>query len=151
MRVLGLLALVACLGTTHGERADGSAATTTETMRAARLHAAITPTDLSGVTVDDIDVPMAGVGEVLIAVHASSVNPVDYKLAEQGAYLVPRPLGGDVSGVVVACGSSACEDGDGRLAVGAEVWADVGYSGLYPGASGNGAWAEVSRTRDSFF
>ena len=29
-----------------------------------------------------------------------------------------------------------------RLQLNDEVWADVGYSGLLPGAHGNGAWAE---------
>ena len=75
--------------------------------------------------------------QVLIQVHTSSVNPVDWKLAEQGLYHTPSQLGADVSGVVVGVGA-----GCSRLQVNDEVWSDVGYSGLAPGAHGNGAWAE---------
>mmetsp|Transcript_104848 Transcript_104848/g.302529 ORF Transcript_104848/g.302529 Transcript_104848/m.302529 type:complete len:311 (+) Transcript_104848:358-1290(+) len=75
--------------------------------------------------------------QVLIEVHTSSVNPVDWKLAEQGLYITPSQLGADVSGVVVGVGT-----GCSRLQVNDEVWSDVGYSGLLPGAHGNGAWAE---------
>ncbi len=125
MMMRSSLGALACLGAASGA-----------TMRASRIHAPITYDDTSSVFVDEVDAPTAGEGEVVIRVLGSSVNPVDWKLAEQGVYAAPRPLGADVSGVVAACAACA------RLRVGDAVWADVGYSGLYPGASGAGAWAE---------
>ncbi len=59
-------------------------------------------------TVDDIPVPQPGPAQVLLKVHASSVNPIDWKLA--GGIMRPfgpkRPCtaGQDVSGEVVALG-----------------------------------------------
>lgn len=107
------------------------------TMDAALIHKAITMDDVSGVYADEIPVPTPGDGEVLIQVHTSSVNPVDWKLAEQGLYLSPSQLGADVSGVVVSVGAECT-----RLQVDDEVWSDVGYTGLFPGGHGKGAWAE---------
>jgi NADPH:quinone reductase-like Zn-dependent oxidoreductase len=76
------------------------------TMRAVRIH------DFGGpevLQVDDIDRPEPNVGEVLIEVHAASINPVDYKI-RSGAFpafersQLPVILGRDVSGMVVRCG-----------------------------------------------
>jgi NADPH:quinone reductase-like Zn-dependent oxidoreductase len=56
-----------------------------------------------------IDRPQPQAGEVLLKVHAASVNPVDWKI-RAGKYpdvrsdQLPYTLGRDVSGVVVACG-----------------------------------------------
>lgn len=58
---------------------------------------------------EDIDQPQAGPGEVLIKVHAASVNPVDYKI-RSGKYSIvkedqlPKVLGRDISGTIVSCG-----------------------------------------------
>ncbi len=58
---------------------------------------------------EDVDDPVAGEGQVLIRVSASSVNPVDYKL-RSGAlqqYMpleLPAILGRDLSGIVRAIG-----------------------------------------------
>lgn len=59
--------------------------------------------------VKQIDRPEPGDSEVLIKVHAASVNPVDYKIAS-GQYAavkqdqLPMVLGRDISGTVVSCG-----------------------------------------------
>ncbi len=54
--------------------------------------------------------PMPGPNEVVIEVHAASVNPVDIKIRDgamnqYGALKLPRILGRDYSGVVAAVGS----------------------------------------------
>lgn len=55
--------------------------------------------------------PVAGKGQVLVEVHASSINPIDWKV--RGGYMkemvpltMPATLGGDVAGVVVGIGES---------------------------------------------
>ncbi len=59
--------------------------------------------------VENVPIPPAGPGEVLVRVRATSVNPFDYKLAS-GAYkeAMPMPMpyspGGDFAGVVEAVG-----------------------------------------------
>ncbi|QIA28225.1 zinc-dependent alcohol dehydrogenase family protein [Thermaerobacter sp. PB12/4term] len=55
----------------------------------------------------EVPVPEPGPGEVLVEVHASSVNPVDYKIRRNGTWAGVEPpaiIGYDVSGVVVAVG-----------------------------------------------
>ena len=67
----------------------------------------------------DIPRPQPAKHEVLIQVHAASVNPVDYKI-RSGKYSAvtpkqfPKVLGRDVSGVVVECGAavSGFKEGD---------------------------------------
>ena len=56
---------------------------------------------------DDVDRPEPGPGQVLVRVHATSVNPVDTKIRQQGGSYGLQPpviLGYDVSGVVEAVG-----------------------------------------------
>jgi NADPH:quinone reductase len=71
-------------------------------------------------TVEEVDRPEPGPGEVLVRVHASGVNPTDYK-ARAGA--VPRPIDGfqvphqDGAGVIEAVGAGVDA---GR--VGERVW-----------------------------
>ena len=50
--------------------------------------------------------PTPGIGEVLVRVHAASVNPVDKMNRERGLLTGPPPfvLGYDVSGTVEAVG-----------------------------------------------
>ena len=81
----------------------------------------------------DIPKPSAGANEVLIEVHAASLNPVDFKI-QQGALKAIRKLsfpfvmGFDVSGVVVAAGA-----GVRQFKVGDEVFSRVGatYMGTF--------------------
>ena len=93
-------------------------------MRAARITAYGGPEVFS--VADDAPEPVAGKGEVLVDVHASSVNPIDCKI-RQGSlraalrYPLPRTLGMDLSGVVAAVG-----EGVERWQVGDEVIASPG-------------------------
>jgi NADPH:quinone reductase-like Zn-dependent oxidoreductase len=61
---------------------------------------------------DDIESSLPDAGQVLVAVHAASVNPVDFKI-RAGKYpavkddRLPYTLGRDFSGVVEKCGAQA--------------------------------------------
>ena len=58
-------------------------------------------------TVEEIEQPTAGPGEVLVRVRAAGVNKVDYVIAAgylQGMLSVPRTQGTDFAGDVVAVG-----------------------------------------------
>jgi NADPH:quinone reductase-like Zn-dependent oxidoreductase len=61
---------------------------------------------------DDIEPSLPDAGQVLVAVRAASVNPVDFKI-RSGKYpavkedRLPYTLGRDVSGVVEKCGAQA--------------------------------------------
>lgn len=68
--------------------------------------------DASVLHLGEIPVPERITGEVLIEVHATSVNPIDYRLRRGDAKSIlpggfPRVPGYDVAGVIVDC-----EDGD---------------------------------------
>jgi NADPH:quinone reductase-like Zn-dependent oxidoreductase len=75
-------------------------------MKAIRIHEYGGPDQLR---FEDAPVPEAGSGQVLVRVHTTSVNPIDYKLAS-GAFRQFMPLdlpwipGGDFSGIVEAIG-----------------------------------------------
>jgi NADPH:quinone reductase-like Zn-dependent oxidoreductase len=60
---------------------------------------------------EEVDQPQPGDGEVLIRVHAASLNPVDWKQRRSETTL-PAVLGRDVSGTVETSRSSALSDGD---------------------------------------
>jgi alcohol dehydrogenase len=56
--------------------------------------------------------PVAGSGEVLVEIHAASLNPIDFKivrgdLKRVSKYKLPRPFGFDASGVVKSVGAGA--------------------------------------------
>jgi NADPH:quinone reductase-like Zn-dependent oxidoreductase len=76
-------------------------------MKAIRIHEFGGPEVLRA---EDLPAPQPGPGELLIRVHAASVNPVDYKI-RNGGYLpadqLPLTLGRDVAGVVEAAGPGA--------------------------------------------
>ena len=77
--------------------------------------------DFSNVFVRNVSIPTPKVGQVLIKVAASSVNPVDWKILAGGLPLkFPHTLGFDVSGRIVKC--NGCK----RLKVNDYVWADLG-------------------------
>jgi NADPH:quinone reductase-like Zn-dependent oxidoreductase len=76
----------------------------------------------------DMADPVAGDGQVMVHIHAASVNPVDWKLREgqrRDAIEIPLPhtLGLDFSGVVVGVGAGV--DG---FAAGDEVFGVVGQN-----------------------
>jgi alcohol dehydrogenase len=63
--------------------------------------------------------PIAGVGEVVIDIHAASLNPIDFKLVHgalkrSSKYKLPRGIGFDASGVVTSVepGASKFKPGD---------------------------------------
>ena len=62
----------------------------------------------------EIPGPVAGPGEVLIEVHAASLNPIDFKLVHGALkrisnYKLPRPFGFDASGIVMSAGAGATQ------------------------------------------
>jgi NADPH:quinone reductase-like Zn-dependent oxidoreductase len=81
---------------------------------------------------EDVDDPVAGEGEVLVRVAASSVNPIDYKL-RSGAMKdywpleLPAILGRDISGIVraVGAGVSGFAPGDKVMALGDKAYAEL--------------------------
>jgi|SRR6185437_3796912 len=81
---------------------------------------------------DTIEPSAPDAGQVLVTVHAASVNPVDFKIGS-GKYpsvrddRLPHTPGRDVSGVVEKCGAQAT-----RFKVGDEVFGMIGiYGGGY--------------------
>jgi len=99
-------------------------------MKAVRFHAYGGPDVL---IYEDAPKPEPGAGEVLVKVHATSVNPIDWKvraghLKNFREYPLPFILGWDVSGVVESAGLgvSGFKPGD-------EVYGrpDLGRSGAY--------------------
>ena len=89
-------------------------------MRAARIHEYGDPDVFR---VEEVPDPTPGPRDVLIEVHAASVNPVDYKIRSGGQralihYRLPWILGLDASGVVLEVGSEVT-----RFRPGDEVYA----------------------------
>jgi len=95
-------------------------------MKAIRIHQYGGPEVLAQV---EMQRPKPGPDEVLIKVHAASVNPVDWKI--RAGYMkdflplaLPATLGADVSGTVEEVGSGAP-----RFKRGDEVYASLGLEG----------------------
>ncbi len=90
-------------------------------------------------TAGEVPKPVPGPNEVLVRVHATSVNPVDYKIRRSGAWAGVTPpaiIGYDVSGVVEAVGPGVT-----RFAVGDEVY----YTPeIFPGKPGSYAEYHVA-------
>lgn len=86
-------------------------------MRAIRYHESGGPEVLR---VEEVDRPTPGPGDVLLAVRAASVNPVDAKFREWGVPDGPKTTGSDVAGVVEAVGDGVegFEPGDRAFATG---------------------------------
>lgn len=87
---------------------------------------------------ETIPVPSPAAGEVLVAVRASSVNPIDWKLREGYAQRwwpleLPAVMGLDLSGVVVGVGE------------GASGWRCGDEVVAYLGPKGRGAYADYAR------
>lgn len=74
--------------------------------------------------------PVPGDGEILVEVHAASVNAADHQVRRFGQGTVPLPhvLGRDFSGVVAGCGVEVSD-----LAIGDAVFGvlDMGMEGTY--------------------
>lgn len=71
-------------------------------MRAVRYHEAGGPEVL---TLEDVERPDPGPGEVLVEVEAASVNPVDAKFRAWGVPSMPKTTGSDLAGTVTAAGA----------------------------------------------
>jgi NADPH2:quinone reductase len=72
----------------------------------------------------DVPTPVAGRGQVLVKIHAASVNPVDTKIRKNGRAIaadLPSILGCDMAGTVVSLG-----DGVSGFTVGQAVYGCVG-------------------------
>ena len=90
------------------------------------------------IEITDVDVPKPSAGQVLVEVHASSLNPFDSKLRE-GMMPVPFPftLGGDIAGIVTELGKDVSQ-----FSVGDKVY------GSANALSGNsGAFAEFTTAK----
>lgn len=70
-------------------------------MRAVRYHEGGDPSVLQ---VDTIDRPTPKPSEVLVDVHAASINPTDAKRRRRGTGPVPKTTGSDFAGTIEACG-----------------------------------------------
>ncbi|TPG62424.1 NADP-dependent oxidoreductase [Hymenobacter nivis] len=111
-------------------------------MKAVRIHAFGGPDVLQ---LEDIARPVPAANEILVRVHASGVNPVDWVIREGGpepmrAYLtLPMTLGWDAAGTVEALGSAA---------TGFQV-GDAVYG--VPNFPGNGSYAEYCAAKASQF
>jgi NADPH:quinone reductase-like Zn-dependent oxidoreductase len=103
-------------------------------MKAVRIHEFGGPEVMH---LEDLPTPDPGPGEILVEVHASSVNPVDYKI-RNGGYLgadkLPLTLGRDIAGEVCHCGP-----GVSRFKCG-----DAVYAMLPPGRGGFAECVNVS-------
>lgn len=102
---------------------------TPTTMQAQVIHAFGEPEQFR---LETVPVPAPGPGEVLVRQHATSVNPVDYKLRRYGpavAPALPAVLGCDVAGEVVAVGAGVTD-----FAVGDAVYGCAGGVRGMPGA-----------------
>ena len=96
----------------------------TTTIRAVRIHRYGGPEVLQ---LDDIPAPTPSPGEVVVAVHATSVNPVDWLVRDGGAksfvkVKFPVILGCDLAGEIAAVG-----DGVTRWKVGDRVFAMMAH------------------------
>ncbi|MBM7618765.1 NADPH:quinone reductase-like Zn-dependent oxidoreductase [Bacillus tianshenii] len=67
------------------------------------------PGSLDGMTWGEIETPVVHSGELLVAVKAVALNPVDYKVAQNGnpAWEYPHIVGVDLAGEVVSLGEGA--------------------------------------------
>ncbi|MEM9073340.1 MAG: NADP-dependent oxidoreductase, partial [Myxococcota bacterium] len=107
-------------------------------MKAARIHQYGDPDVFQ---IEDVPAPTCGPRDVLVKVHASSVNPIDYKIRMGGQRAVIRPnfpaiLGMDLSGVVEAVGEKVT-----RFAPGDEVIASPSHRRM-------GTYAELIAVRE---
>ena len=108
-------------------------------MKAVRFHEYGTPEVL---VYEDVLKPEPAAGEVLVKVHATSVNPIDWKVRAGHLrgfrdYPLPFILGWDVSGVIESVGPGVT-----GFAPGDEVYG-------WPDAARNGAYAEYIAVEES--
>jgi NADPH:quinone reductase-like Zn-dependent oxidoreductase len=111
-------------GTVNITQRDGETGRDGETKRMKALRLSRFGEVQAVLHVEEVPRPVPGPGEVLIEVHAASINPADVKNV-QGSFpqtTLPRTPGRDLAGVVV--------EGD-EERIGEEVWAsggDIGFT-----------------------
>lgn len=101
------------------------------TMKAIRIHKPGPPEDLQLDT--QISIPARSKGEVLVRLQATSINPVDLKLAKLPSFMINKPKipGGDVAGVVADCDpQSEFRKGDRVFGMG-DFYAPIFKAGTY--------------------
>ncbi|HJP96085.1 MAG TPA: NADP-dependent oxidoreductase [Candidatus Saccharimonadales bacterium] len=93
------------------------------------------------IKIEEIDQPQAGDGQVLVEVHAASINPFDTMVREGHVQSVQPPLtlGVDIAGIVVKTGSGVAD-----FTPGQKVY---GQANVVAGNSG--AFAEFAATKAS--
>src|SRR5690349_2501049 len=94
-------------------------------MKALRSHAVGGPETL---TLDEVEPPVPGQGEVLVAVRACAINyPDTLMIRDMYQFKPPRPFapGGEIAGVVEAVGAGVT-----RWKVGDRVLSGIGSGGL---------------------
>ena len=89
-------------------------------MKAIRLHAY---GGIDQLRYEDVPMPEAGPGEVLVKVAATSVNPIDWKLRSGAAKAImpltfPAILGRDVAGTVEKAGPNVNNPSPGQKVIG---------------------------------
>jgi NADPH:quinone reductase-like Zn-dependent oxidoreductase len=101
--------------------------TTTETMKAVRIHKFGGPEVLQ---FEDVPRPEPGARQVLVRVHAAGVNPVDWKIREGKFGKIPLPsiMGSDFSGEIEALGPDVAEFRVGELVFGSVADESGGYA-----------------------
>src|SRR2546423_7933796 len=100
-------------------------------MRAAFAHS---QAGVEGMALEEVARPEPGDGQVLVGVHAASVNPADWRMVQYGMAPLPFRLGLDLSGVVETLGPGVTE-----LAVGEAVYGTADFGG--------GTYAEYAAVR----
>jgi NADPH:quinone reductase-like Zn-dependent oxidoreductase len=91
--------------------------------------------DVDAIALAEVEPPRPAPGEVLIAVHASSINPVDVRVRTgELAVEPPLTLGSDVAGIVAEVGAGVRD-----LAPGDEVYGHASVA-----AGGSGAFADYA-------
>src|SRR5205823_3559508 len=97
------------------------------TMMAIRMHEFGPPSVLK---FEEAPRPIAGDGELLVRVHAASINPVDWRIRSSGGRMARLPYipGFDISGVVEQAGNNVS-----KFKPGDEVFAmlALGRGGAY--------------------
>lgn len=75
-------------------------------MSSTQQKALILPTKQGEFVVGAIDIPTPGPGHLLVKIHSSGLNPVDWKIQKYGRLVetYPAVLGTDIAGVVEAVG-----------------------------------------------
>jgi len=139
---VALLIATAMACRTTPQVAGGGAPTEPSRMKAAQIERFGPP---DAITLNDVPVPAPGPEQVLVEVHASSINPVDTYIREgkrqqRFPLTLPVTLGSDVAGVVKKLG-----DGVTSLNVGESVYGQAAVTGGGSGAFAQYAVAQASR------